>query len=76
MLKYVRLLIDMALDAPLPDFIEFINDEEVVIRVLMSYEWKPVKCTHCKMFGHLELDCQKKNKTKLVWQPVQHKEPS
>ncbi|KAJ8428135.1 hypothetical protein Cgig2_017733 [Carnegiea gigantea] len=74
MVKYARLLIDMALDAPCSNFINFINDQEVVIRVLVSCEWKLVKCIHCKMFGHLESDYREKNKTKLVWKPVQHKE--
>ena len=53
MLKYARLLIDIQLNADLPEFIDFINDQDVVVRVPVSYEWKPLECTHCHMFGHL-----------------------
>jgi len=38
MLKYARLLIDIPLDAPFPDFVEFINDQDVVVKVPMNYE--------------------------------------
>ncbi|KAJ8424552.1 hypothetical protein Cgig2_013816 [Carnegiea gigantea] len=64
MLKYARLLIDIPLDALFPDYVE----------VPVSYEWKPLKCTHCHMYGHLVDECRKKKKAKKVWQPVLQKE--
>ncbi|KAJ8435391.1 hypothetical protein Cgig2_017668 [Carnegiea gigantea] len=66
MLKYARLLIDIPLDAPFLDFAEFINDQDVVVRAPVNYEWKPLKCTHCHMYGHLEDECRKKHKRKVV----------
>lgn len=72
-LKYARLLINIPLDALFPDFVEFINDQDVV-RVPVSFEWKPLKCTHCHMFGHLEAKCRKKQKVQKEWRPVQQKE--
>ena len=36
MLKYARLLIDIQLNADLPEFIDFINDQDVVVRVPVS----------------------------------------
>ncbi|KAJ8419256.1 hypothetical protein Cgig2_017471 [Carnegiea gigantea] len=49
---------------------KYTMDKRVSVRVPVSYEWKPVKCTHCHLFGHLENECRRKNKTKLVWQPI------
>ena len=48
MLEYARLLIDVSLDSPFPDFIEFFNDHDVLIRQQVVYEWKPVKCSYCQ----------------------------
>ena len=70
-LKYAWLLIDIHLDASFPDFIDFSNDQGVVVRVPISYGLKPLKCEHCHMFGHLVVDSKKKQQTKQVWQPVQ-----
>ena len=53
--------------------VEFVNDQDVVVRVPVHYEWKPIKCTHCQMYGHLDSECRKQNlppKTKQVWRPV------
>lgn len=65
-LKYARLLIDIQLDASFPDHVDFVNDQDVVVRILVSYEWKPLKCTYCNMYGHLDEQCRKKNQTKQV----------
>ncbi|KAJ8421398.1 hypothetical protein Cgig2_009479 [Carnegiea gigantea] len=60
MLRFARLLIDILLDSIFTDFIEFFNDNEVLIWQYVVYEWKPVKCAHCHMFGHEEQICKKK----------------
>ncbi|KAJ8429170.1 LOW QUALITY PROTEIN: hypothetical protein Cgig2_010120 [Carnegiea gigantea] len=59
----------------LPEFIDFINDQDVVVRVPVSYEWKPLKCIHWHMFGHLETDYRKKHQPNQVWKLVQHHAP-
>ena len=77
LLKHARLLIEIPLDAPFPDFLEFINDQDVVVRVPVCFEWKPLKCAHCHMFGHLDSECRKKQKAthpQKEWRPVQQKE--
>jgi len=66
-LHYARLLIDIKLDEAFPDFIEFVNDQDVVVRLKVEYEWKPIKCHHCKMFGHNEMDCKKKANARKEW---------
>lgn len=32
----------------------------------MEYDWLPVKCSCCKGFGHVEVDCRKKQES---WTP-------
>ena len=62
--QYARLLIEMSIEAPFPDYIEFINDKEVVERQAVKCEWKPVKCQHCKMLGHDDMVCRKKKRVR------------
>ena len=65
MVKYARLLIDMPLDGHFPDYIDFFNEEGIPIRQQVHYEWKPIKCTHCKMFGYEDSHCKKKGRLGL-----------
>jgi len=54
MLKYARLLIEIPLNESFPEYIDFISDHGVLVRKRVIYEWKPIKCNHCKMVGHTE----------------------
>jgi len=65
MIKYARLLIDMPLDGQFPDYIDLFNEEGIQIRQQVHYEWKPLKCTPCKMFGYDEPHCKKKGGTRI-----------
>jgi len=67
MIKYARVLIDIPLDGHFPDYIEFFNEEEVLIRQQVHYEWKPVKCTYGKIFGHEEVNCKNKGGIRTKW---------
>ncbi|KAJ8419307.1 hypothetical protein Cgig2_009218 [Carnegiea gigantea] len=49
MLKYVRLLVEMPLEGHFPDYVEFVNGKSVLIRQKVTYEWHPLKCSHCKI---------------------------
>lgn len=37
----------------------------------VAYEWKPVRCTKCKGYGHETEECRKKSdmNEKKVWRP-------
>ena len=59
MLRYARLLVEMQLEGQFPEYIEFTNEKNVLIRQKVVYEWMPLKCTYCKMFGHLQENCRK-----------------
>jgi len=52
MLQFARLLIEMPLDDTLPDFIDFINDSDVLVRQHVKLKWKPVQYADYHMLGH------------------------
>ncbi|KAJ8421923.1 hypothetical protein Cgig2_025978 [Carnegiea gigantea] len=74
MIKYARLMIEVPIEGPFPDFVEFFNDEDILIRQQVQFEWKPIKCTHCSMYGHTEEICKKKVGQRMEWRPVQSKQ--
>ena len=67
MLKYARLLVEMRLDGSFPNYIEFSNEKNVLIRQNVLYEWIPLKCSHCKMFAHTTDHCRKKEPQRREW---------
>ncbi|KAJ8421089.1 hypothetical protein Cgig2_025552 [Carnegiea gigantea] len=76
MLSYARVLIEFPVERPFPDYIEFFNESDILIRQSISYEWLPIKCLHCGMFGHNEPIYRKKGLVWREWRPVQHKPKS
>ncbi|KAJ8446027.1 LOW QUALITY PROTEIN: hypothetical protein Cgig2_012371 [Carnegiea gigantea] len=69
--KYARLLIDIPLSYNFPEYVEFANENDVLIRQQVTYEWQPNKCDHCHMYGHLEDNCRKKQTVRREWRVVQ-----
>ena len=65
MLTYARLLVEIPLEGHFLDYIEFANEKNVIIRQKIVYEWRPSKCTHCRMFGHTQEECRKKNNQRM-----------
>ncbi|KAJ8422313.1 hypothetical protein Cgig2_000519 [Carnegiea gigantea] len=53
-----------------PEFIEFMNEVDLVVRQPVKYKWKPTKCEHCQMFGYTLQNCRKRNKTRMLWREV------
>jgi len=70
MIRYARLLIEMPIEGPFPDHIEFFNEAGILIRQPVTYEWIPTKCNHCAMLGHTEEVCKKKSVTRIEWRKV------
>ena len=60
---------EMSLEGQFPEYIEFANEKGVLIRQMVQYEWLPTKCTYCKMFGHSNEDCRKKDSRRKEWRP-------
>lgn len=73
---YFRLMIELPLEGPFPEYVEFINEHDMLIRQQVKYEWLPLKCTHCQMFGHKEEHCKKKKGTRREWRPIQKEQVS
>ncbi|KAJ8433453.1 hypothetical protein Cgig2_014494 [Carnegiea gigantea] len=69
-LSYARFLIETPVDEAFPNFINFVNDQDVVVRLQVKYEWKPIKCQHCRMYGHKEDECRKKTIIRKEWRKV------
>ena len=67
MLKYARLLLKMPLEGLFPEYIEFANEKDVIIRQKVVYEWKPIKCTHCQIFKHTKEACRKLVPQRQEW---------
>ena len=59
-LGYARMLVEMPIEGPFPKHIDFVNDNDQVVRQLVRYEWKPTRCNHRRMQGHEEANCRKK----------------
>ena len=70
MLRYTRMLVEISLEGDFPDFIEFANEKDVIIRQKVVYEWKPIKCTHSKVFGNIREDCRKLVSHRQDWRAV------
>ncbi|KAJ8419926.1 hypothetical protein Cgig2_015577 [Carnegiea gigantea] len=68
MLKYARLLIEVNLEGPFPEFVDFINENGV------KFEWLPAKCNHCLMYGHEETFYRKKERVRKEWRPIPKEE--
>ncbi|GJV13898.1 RNA-directed DNA polymerase, eukaryota, reverse transcriptase zinc-binding domain protein [Tanacetum coccineum] len=65
---YTRVLVEVAASKELQDSIkiEYIGDNEVVKGtklVKVMYDWKPERCTYCKVFGHCLEKCSKRPMT-------------
>jgi len=57
----------MPIDGPFPEHVDFFNEVGVLIRQPVSYEWIPIKCSHCVMLGHTEDVCRKKVAVHIEW---------
>jgi len=71
MLQYARILIDIPLEGSFPEYVDFANDKGVLVRPKVVYEWKPVKCKYCHMFGHEMEICRNKRPIRQEWRVVQ-----
>ncbi|KAL9224902.1 hypothetical protein vseg_000883 [Gypsophila vaccaria] len=61
MMGYVRYLVEMPLDGPCPDSIQFLDEEDQIHIIVVEYECKPMKCAKCKVYGHREDRCRRSN---------------
>ncbi|GKD47918.1 RNA-directed DNA polymerase, eukaryota, reverse transcriptase zinc-binding domain protein [Tanacetum coccineum] len=47
--------------------IQYVDAQRVKMKtkiVQVEYQWKPVRCNHCKVYGHGLIECKKRPRTK------------
>nr|GEX28333.1 RNA-directed DNA polymerase, eukaryota, reverse transcriptase zinc-binding domain protein [Tanacetum cinerariifolium] len=64
---YVRILVEVEASKGLPDRIEIayrdtMNKTIMTKHVKVEYDWRPVICCSCGVFGHKDSNCRKTNK--------------
>lgn len=74
MLGYARYLVELDVDGPSLEEIRFSSEAGILPSQKVHYEWKPIKCSKCKMIRHNVEHCIKKG-GKKVWKPKVTKEP-
>ncbi|XP_056685823.1 uncharacterized protein [Spinacia oleracea] len=59
-------MVDVPLSKELPHCISFRDENGLMVKVALYYEWRPTLCSKCKMTGHLHEECRQ-GKSKRVW---------
>uniref|UniRef100_M1DB27 Endonuclease/exonuclease/phosphatase n=1 Tax=Solanum tuberosum TaxID=4113 RepID=M1DB27_SOLTU len=59
-LHFAKLLVEVKMDAKLPEVILFKNEKDLIVEQKVLYEWKPTLCCFCSKYGHSEDECRKK----------------
>ncbi|GKB29137.1 feruloyl CoA ortho-hydroxylase 1-like protein [Tanacetum coccineum] len=62
--SYVRVMIELRVDMELKDNIivampKITREGHYTCNVHVEYEWKPPRCSSCKVFGHIHEECPK-----------------
>ncbi|GJZ86851.1 RNA-directed DNA polymerase, eukaryota, reverse transcriptase zinc-binding domain protein [Tanacetum coccineum] len=62
--SYARVMIELRADVELKDNIvvampKITREDHYTCNVRVEYEWKPPKCSSCKVFGHIHEECAK-----------------
>jgi len=69
------MLIEVPIEGPFPDCVDFFNEKGQLIRQQVQFEWKPTKCTHCHLLGHTNDVCKKKKEIRMEWMPKEKEAP-
>ena len=64
------MLIEMPIEGPFPEYVEFFNEMGQLIRQPIQFEWIPSKCSHYNMLGHTSEVCKKKKNSHMEWRSV------
>ncbi|KAJ8450604.1 hypothetical protein Cgig2_020241 [Carnegiea gigantea] len=75
-LHYARMLIEVPMEGPFPDTINFVNDSGVLVKQRITFEWKPVKCNQCQQIRHKGKDCRNKQAPSKEWRVVNRPRPA
>lgn len=67
LLSYARILVEVSTEEEIQEIISFETEWGTIRHIEVKYEWKPIKCKKCSMFGHETEDC-KMGQPRRVWQ--------
>lgn len=67
--NFARVRVRMRIGISLQEQVTYLDDADRVIIQPVEYEWKPVTCSKCLMFGHLETECRTKKVVTQKWVP-------
>ncbi|KAF5188934.1 Zinc knuckle (CCHC-type) family protein [Thalictrum thalictroides] len=69
--SHARICVEITPDCTYPESIKIVLDNRKAILVKCEYNWKPPRCKKCKIFGHTNNGCAKKQAKavyeKQVW---------
>lgn len=69
-MQYAHILVENKAEQELIEFVYFINEHDIKVSVPVQYEWRPIRCDHCKNFGNEAKVCKLK-KVRQTWRPKQ-----
>ncbi|KAL9230891.1 hypothetical protein vseg_006184 [Gypsophila vaccaria] len=81
-LGYARVMVEMQIDHPCPESLQFKDEQGRVQKVGMTYEWKPISCSVCNGMGHRGQDCRRVKQKKpginpkQIWKPKPVDQPA
>ncbi|KAL5706225.1 hypothetical protein ACHQM5_024423 [Ranunculus cassubicifolius] len=55
--EYARVCVEVHVDDKYPDVIPIIIDNKKAISINVEYNWRPPKCSKCRVFGHWNCNC-------------------
>ncbi|XP_062080725.1 uncharacterized protein LOC133785513 [Humulus lupulus] len=65
MMQFARVLVEIEITEKVPKSIQFINEKGQPMEQLLEFEWLPTQCKECRVFGHTEMMCNRKQKE--IW---------
>lgn len=69
--NFAMVKVRMVVGISLQEQVSYVDDNDRVIEQVVEYEWKPIICSKCSMFGHEECVCRTKPVVQQKWVPKQ-----
>ncbi|XP_062118601.1 uncharacterized protein LOC133832247 [Humulus lupulus] len=60
MVQFARVLVDGEITEDVPKSIQFLNQRGQLMEQMLESEWLPTQCKRCKVLGHAEAFCNRK----------------
>ncbi|XP_062089528.1 uncharacterized protein LOC133796064 [Humulus lupulus] len=60
MMQFARVLVEIEISDEVPRSIQFLNEIGQLMEQLLEFEWLPTQCKQCRIYGHTEAWCNRK----------------